>query len=271
MMNLKDEKLIAAINSFDRGKIDDLKGNINLADFMIEFSYYISPEALLFLRDNYDVSLRNIFSRIDVTVDQMKFLLRNGYKPSKRMIYQYSGYFDLSLFKTLLDYGIKIPEEVVWKWDVPGFVNALTYYLENKGNPNIRAFALKGKKIGKYKPSLIDKWVWAQDNPYHTADDQEIAKSTVNTLLKYGAKKSPCAMTWQEDAEYHKLKLEDQKLFKEIQKQKIEEIRNQMAAISDEDELMECAIAIERFEKDIKIAELFIQSSEANSLILPPL
>ena len=64
----------------------------------------------MFLRDNYGVSLRNIFSRIDVTVDQMKFLLQNDYKPSKRMIYHSSGYFDLSLFKTLFDYGIKIPE-----------------------------------------------------------------------------------------------------------------------------------------------------------------
>ena len=258
MINLKDQKLIDAINSLDKNKVDAIKGDIALDDFMIEFSFYISPEALLFLRDNYGVSLRYIFSRINVTAEQMRILLQNGYKPSKRMINAYSLYFGLTNFKMLFEYGIPIPEDIVWGWSTTLSADALTYYLEHGGNPNIRPLTLKSKNIAIYEPSLIDKWVWAQDCPFYSAEHHRIAERMVKTLIQYGAKKSPYAMTWQEDTEYHELMLENPELFKEKISQKLDEIKRHIATISDEDELAECKYAIKKFEEDIEKSSWFL-------------
>ena len=248
----KDKILLDAINNFDKNKIDNIvKCNTEIYDFMLAESQKMSPEALLFLRDNYNVSFKYIFSRIDVTVEQMKMLLQQGYKPSEKIIYTYAGYLDLSLYKMLFDYGIKIPEETVWKLDSTVFSNALIYYLENGGNPNIRPFMIHSEKIGKYQPSLIDKWIMQQNDIERSPRDVAIIDFTVNTLIKYGAKKSPYAMTKKERIEYFKLQSEDPQQFKLKQTQKIAEIQKLMDNSKDEIERIEYDMAIEKFKFDI--------------------
>lgn len=250
---MSDEKLIRAINSLNKSEVDKLLGSNNLEDFMIAKSMKLSPQALIFLRDNYDVTLKNIFSRTDITVGQMQILLQNGYKPSKHMILTYSGYFDLSLFKMLFVYGVKIPEEVVWKWDSTVYSNALMFYLEHGGNPNIRPLVIHCRTIGKYQRSLIDKWIMQQDDENRTKEDIEIINHTVNSLIKHGAKKSPYAMTKKELDAYYLLQLNDPHRFKQEQLQKIKEIQHLMNSTSDEAELAEYASAIESFKLDISL------------------
>ena len=248
-----DDTLLEAINSLNKKMVDKQKGKTDLNNFMLAHSKRMSPEALLFLRDNYKISLKYIFSRIDVTVEQMKILLQEGYKPSKHMILTYSAYFDLSLFKMLFVYGVDIPEEVVWKWDNPIYVNALKYYLDQGGNPNIRPFIINSKRIGIYEPSLIDKWVMMQSDTTRDENELKTIDSIVAILTMHGAKKSPYAMTEKERKEYVCLQRNNPEQFIINVQQKIAKIQDDMKNIQNDIEYNECLIAIDNFETDMQM------------------
>lgn len=252
----KDQILLDAINQLDKSKVEKAKGKTNLYDFMLVHSQKMSAEALLFLRNNYNVSFKYIFSRIDVTKDQMRMLLQKGYKPTKHMIFTYSGFIDITLFNMLLDYGIKIPEEIVWHWESIVFAKALESYLEHGGNPNIRPFAINSRSIDKYGPSLIDKWIMQQEDTNRKKQDIEIINAIVNDLIKHGGKKSPYAMTFKERNAYFDLQQNDPKQFVLEVKQKITEIQEYMNNVQDEIEYEECILAIEKFETDITFCAL---------------
>lgn len=251
-MQVKDQQILKAINNLDKNAINNFV-DINLFDFMIANINDINPESLIFLHDNYNINLKKIFSLTHPTVEQMDILLRNQYIPSDNMILTYSGYYDLSLYKRLFEHNITIPVFVVWHWDNILYIPALTYYLEHGGNPNIRSFMIKNKKINGWEPSLIDKWIWLQDNPADTIDNQTKITDMVQKLISYGAKKSPYAMTYKEKHAYWELQRNNPNKFIQEQKKKIRILSDSLNKIHDQDEYEEYIWSIRKFEDDINL------------------
>ena len=256
---MKSENLLlAAISKCDKGAIEINSKNLILKDFVSENIDKISPQSLDFLHTDFSMDL-NLYGKSGsmLSSEQLEVLLKYGFYPSNQIILFYSGYFDLTRFKLLFKYSVKIPEQVVYEWKTLFYCPALFYYLKNGGNPNIRPF-LFSERYNIFHPSLVDAWIAQQEDPNKSQSDLNKIDNVVETLKQYGAEPSPYAMTYREYEEYHKLKQTDPHSFIALCQKKIEYISREMQKIqSDDEKYDEYFWAIKKFEDDIEDAKSF--------------
>ena len=226
---------------------------ISLKKFVADNLDEIPPKSLEFLHTDFSMDL-NLYSECNIGLSkpQMRVLLKYKYYPSDNMILAYSGYLDLTLFKLLFEYNVKIPENVVYQWRVLEYYPALCYYLQHGGNPNIRPFQFS-KRYNIFQPSLIDVWIAQQENPEKSKSDLDKINKVVQMLKKYGAEPSPYAMTFKQKSEYDKLQFDNPSAFISMCQEKIDYIGNKLRTMpesaSQHDEYF---WSMERYQQDIE-------------------
>lgn len=257
---LRSTLLLKSIRQCDKSGIQHYGADISLKDFAKEHIREIPPKALEFLHTDCAMDL-NFYEYPCLSENQWRVVLKHHEYPSAKMILEHSAYFDLTLFKLLFEYGVKIPEKVVYEWRVPPYRQALQYYLKHNGNPNVRPFHFK-KESDIFFPSLIDWWISMQGQPGQNEKERRQVDRVVHMLKAYGAKQSPYAMTWKQREKYDRMQLEHPDEFVLKYKNKVDQLRKNLKNISKDgddaslyDEYCWC---IKRYEEDIKNAQLLI-------------